>query len=320
MRKTHKKLFAILIKVIILILSYGFIYKQVFYNKSLDEIINTFQKPLLSGNYKIISLVFMLMFVNRGLEAVKWKILISKIENISFFRSMQAILSGTTISLFTPNGTCEFIGRVFFLHHADRIEGTVITIIGNFSQTLITIVLGCFSIIFFTWKMFSINIYIFGLLAFLLVSISIISIMAYYNINILSIYLSKKKLFAKYSKYIDIFSYYNKLSLTKILFLSFSRYIVFTFQFLLLLWLYNVNISVSYGIVIISLIFLMQTIIPSIALAELGIRGSVAIYFLSSFSNNNLEILSATYGIWLINIVISGILGSFFILKLKFFR
>ena len=62
------------------------------------------------------------------------------------------------------------------------------------------------------------------------------------------------------------------------------------------------------------------SIIPTIAISEIGVRGSVAVYLFGLISANALGILSATFVLWLINLLIPAIIGTFFVFTLNFFR
>jgi hypothetical protein len=69
-----------------------------------------------------------------------------------------------------------------------------------------------------------------------------------------------------------------------------------------------------------ALTFLSMSIIPTIALTEIGVRGSVAIYFFGFLSENVVGIMTASFALWIINLVVPAILGVFFVYQLKFFR
>ncbi|MAJ89900.1 MAG: hypothetical protein CMD08_01295, partial [Flavobacteriales bacterium] len=62
------------------------------------------------------------------------------------------------------------------------------------------------------------------------------------------------------------------------------------------------------------------SIIPTIAITEIGVRGSVALFFFGLVSNNVVGILSATFVMWIINLVFPALIGMIFIFSLKFFR
>ena len=67
--------------------------------------------------------------------------------------------------------------------------------------------------------------------------------------------------------------------------------------------------------------------IPTIALTELGIRGSVSLYFIGLYFTSlgimcsyDMGIITATTVLWIINLVIPAITGAIFVFRLKFFR
>ena len=69
-----------------------------------------------------------------------------------------------------------------------------------------------------------------------------------------------------------------------------------------------------------------MTLVPSVALVDLGIRGSVSLYILGMYfqaadgSGMELAILAASTSVWFVNLIIPAILGTFFVFNLKFFR
>jgi hypothetical protein len=69
-----------------------------------------------------------------------------------------------------------------------------------------------------------------------------------------------------------------------------------------------------------ALTFLSMSVIPTIALTEIGVRGSVAIYFFGFLSENVIGIMTAAFTLWIINLVIPALIGTLFVYQLKFFR
>ncbi|MGQ0828986.1 MAG: lysylphosphatidylglycerol synthase domain-containing protein, partial [Bacteroidota bacterium] len=132
--KRSYKVISLLIKTIILIFSFYYIWhKTNEANNAIDF------KELMSHSYKTYLLVACcLMFVNWGLEALKWKLLIHPLESVSYLTSIQSIFAGVTISIFTPSRVGEFVGRIFFLEHADKIQATLKSFIGSIMQLLVT--------------------------------------------------------------------------------------------------------------------------------------------------------------------------------------
>jgi uncharacterized membrane protein YbhN (UPF0104 family) len=330
-----RKIYGLILKTAIIIIAYGFIYKQIFHTRGLDDIYNSFKDLSLSFffSYKLL-LVFVLMFFNWGIESLKWNFLIRKIEKISFIKSFKAVLSGVTVSTFTPNRVGEFFGRVFVLEKANHWEGIFITVIGSMSQLLITIVMGLISIILFIPQYIKIEeyfpIYFYYGFVFIAIALIILLLFLFFNISLLTSLVNKLKFkgSGKIKKYIKVFSAYSSNELFKVLLLSFVRYSIFTIQFYLLFLFFHVDIPFIDGMMLISLIFFIMTAIPTIALSELGVRGSTAIaviglYFgkFNTLSDDiELFIMASATTLWLINLVIPALMGSLFIFNLKFFR
>ena len=71
---------------------------------------------------------------------------------------------------------------------------------------------------------------------------------------------------------------------------------------------------------VISILFLVLAIVPSFAIADLGIRGKFSTELLRIYSVNTVGILGTTFGIWFINLFIPALAGSIFILGIKIFK
>jgi hypothetical protein len=108
--------------------------------------------------------------------------------------------------------------------------------------------------------------------------------------------------------------------MAEILFYSFLRFIVFAVQYILIWQALEVDVSWWQGFWSIALMFLIMALIPSFAIAEIGIRGKVALGILGLFSTNMLGILAGTVTIWLLNLVLPALLGSLFLLTIKIYK
>ena len=85
---------------------------------------------------------------------------------------------------------------------------------------------------------------------------------------------------------------------------------VFSIQFILMLYWFEVHISWMDAAKAISIMYLVLAVVPSIAWSELTIRGSVALFFFSPYTDNSTGILAASSMIWLINLVAPAVLGA----------
>jgi hypothetical protein len=102
-----------------------------------------------------------------------------------------------------------------------------------------------------------------------------------------------------------------------ILLLAFIRYIVFTFQFYLLMIFFGVHLDYSQAMIMIAMIFYVMSLIPTMALTELGVRGAAATYFLGKLSPDSIAIINSTISLWLINLVVPALIGAIFVFQFK---
>lgn len=311
-----------LLKLIIVFLALWFLYEKVFANENVEEMEQWFWAAFQRQNPWALYLTIALMFVNWGIDAVKWQFLIRKLQPISFFLALKAVFLGITVSVFTPNRVGEYGGRVFCLETADRVKAVLSTVLGNMAQLLTTLIFGILALLYY----FSLHTtsaenpyWSASLLVLALVTIfAFVSL--YLNASLFETFFNRFSFLKKYREYSEVFSYYNKRELLVVLGYSVLRYLVFTFQFYLLIRFFQVEVSLLQSAAMSALTFLTMSIIPTIALTEIGVRGSVAVYFFGLLSANSLGIMTAAFALWTINLVLPALLGTVLVYNLKFFR
>jgi hypothetical protein len=84
--------------------------------------------------------------------------------------------------------------------------------------------------------------------------------------------------------------------------------------------LMQIHISYWQAFWLITVLYLILAVVPTIALAEVGLRGQVSLELFGFFSSNKLAIIAASTGIWLINLIIPALIGSLLILSIKIFK
>lgn len=263
-----------------------------------------------------------LMPVNWLLESVKWRFLLSDIEKISFFKSIKAVFSGITFSIFTPNRIGDLVGRIFVLKPENRVKAIFATGLSSFSQLIVTISIGILSffilILYFSFPQITQNKLLVGYFIVFFLILTVLIFFFYFNIKSILKFLFRYKIFLKLKEQTSVLSDYSLDKLFVLLALSLIRYSVFVFQFYLLLIFFEVQISLINSILGISLMYLAMAVIPTFALTEIGVRGSTAIFFIGLFSTNISGILSASIFLWIINLAVPAIIGSFLFSKSKF--
>ena len=335
MKTKLRKTYNLLIRVFIITMTFIFLYDQIFHSNDIQSVIDFFPQAIKSDWFVLqLILVVVLLFVNYLLESIKWKYFIDKLENISLLNSFEAVLTGISVSMFMPNRVGDYFGRVFILKKADRIQAILATIIASMSQLIATIIFGSFAEIIAFPKIFAIdNSLNFGLYIGFIIGVIValfVIIFAYLNFSVFSGIIKRisGRGYRKIKKYANVFSLYSVKDLLFALIISLLRYLVFSFQFVLLLWMFQVEISYFNAMTLIGLIYLGVTIIPTIALTEIGVRGSVSVFVFNYYYESmgiingsaELGVVSASTVLWFVNLVLPAAIGAFFVFNLKFFR
>jgi len=282
----------LLVKITVLVLSIWFLYAKLIAGDGWQVFASRTQAIIEEVNLYSLWPMLALMIVNWGIEAQKWKILISRFEKISYKTAFKAVFTGVFISLFVnilvPNRVGEFAGRILYVERLHKVKAALVASIGSFAQFTVTVLAGSVAYLFF-WQLYQYDewhIYTQYLLVVAMVFFALLVPLLYFNINVFSWILSKPRWLRRFKKITSVFYFYDNTRLLKVLGLSALRYFVFAWQFILLLWICDVNISVEDGWVIIPVIFLVQTVVPSNALSDLGLRGLASEHFLGYFSAN----------------------------------
>jgi len=265
-------------------------------------------------------LVILLMLVNWGIEAFKWKLSIQNVQRINFFKAFKAVLSGISFSVTTPNRMGEYFGRVLYMEEGNRLRTISLTIVGSISQLMITLLMGAVGIIFLMPKIQSaeiisvlwVKVLLYGVIA-VLIGLTVF----YFRLTWLIKWIDRFPQSSRYIYLVNTLEDLNSGLLFKLLFLSLLRFIVFSIQYYLLFRLYGTGINWWPGFWAVSVSFLIMAIIPTFAIAELGLRGKVSLKLLGLLSANDLGITITTGTIWLINLVVPAIIGSLLILGIK---
>lgn len=319
MTTQHKKILSISLKVAIVAFAFWFIYAKLVANDDLKRFVSLAKSFPVLEIWLVMASVFILMLLNWGLEAVKWQHLIKPIEPISLWLAIESVFCGLTWAVFTPNRLGEYGGRVFFLSPKRRITGVVAMAVGNIGQLVLTNIFGAIAICFFIYRFSGLDYRLF--LAVCAIAIAFCSFFAifFFNIKWLNGILLSMRFTRKYKKFYTILARYRKTELLKILLFCLARYAIFSTQyFIMFKWLIP-EIHAFDIIMLVCILFFVQSSLPSLDLLDIGIRSVTALFFFKYVTAQNTEVVACTASIWLINIIIPAILGSFFVFKLNFF-
>src|SRR5690606_13469741 len=101
----------------------------------------------------------------------------------------------------------------------------------------------------------------------------------------------------------SILARYSKRELFNILLFCLARYIVFSSQYFILFFWLIPEIHYLDILMLVSILFFVQSTLPSLDLFDIGVRSVTAAYFFSFVTNQEVAVIACTASIWLINII-----------------
>jgi hypothetical protein len=303
------------------------IYDKVSNQSSLEETKKMLHGSVSGNNVWIIALLIILMIINWTIEARKWKILASRVEGVSFFTALKAVLSGLSLSLFLPNGIGDYAGRIAFMHEGNRLRSFTLTLVGSMAQLIITLSGGLMGLIYLrshSWQnaeQFSglALLWINGII-FMIAMGALLMLFIYFKLGWLTIMFEKIPFVHKYRFMVEKLEHITRTDLTRILLLSLVRFFVFIVQYLLMLHIFNVQLKIADAVCTVCVLFLVLAILPTIPVADLGMRGEAGLQLFGILTSDTPGVVATTAGIWFLNLIVPAVAGSLFILGIKLFR
>lgn len=297
-----------------------FIYKEIVSEESIQQIWNSFKVNIYSANIIWVVLAVALVPINWALEALKWKDLTSKFEIIPFRKAFLSILCGLSIGIFTPQRIGEYGGRILMLKKSNSWRGILATFISSISQNIFNISIGLVGAALYLLQFTDAPRYV--LISFISFAILLISIsfFFYYNLDLLLKWVQKIPVIRnneKVKKLSTKKNIYTAEDLTRFNLYSVLRYVVYASQYILLLYFFGVSSSITTLIIAVSTIFLVQSSIPIPPMFGILARAEIALVILGVSAANELSILSATFSLGIINLLIPSFFGLLVVLKIN---
>ena len=321
LKKTlQNRLLNVFIKVILCCLFSYAIYQQVFAKDNVDELMQSFWNCFKFSNGIYLFLVVFLTPINWGMETLKWQQLIQHFSKLNFWQTYRAILAGVTFSLFTPNRIGEYGGRILMVAPANNWKAVIASLVGSFSQLLIILSFGLMGLMYFASRFLVEDMAYFKLL----LPLGMLCIggmaFAFFNIEKVVPFAQKLPFYSKlkaWFRHLHVLRLYTSQQLFTTLSLAFVRYLIYSLQYIFILYFFEIEVPFFVALAAISSIFLFQTSFPLPPLMGLFARGEVALYVWGFFSTNDVNILAATYSLFILNLSIPALLGMIFIVKIN---
>ncbi|MBV7269620.1 lysylphosphatidylglycerol synthase domain-containing protein [Winogradskyella luteola] len=307
-----KQFFFVLIKLSIVVGAFYFIYSKLVENENLQfsEFWSFLKKNDAFSTKNIVFLIILSVF-NWFFEILKWQFLVKTIKQISFKNALEQSLGGLTASLITPNRIGDYGAKAVYYVKSFRKQIVLLNLLGNMAQMTITTIFGVVGcIIFVNHYQIDVDYYKMARFGLILVMISFFAIFG-----------TKQKRFKvkgysiarilDYIKGITVKTHIINLGLALI------RYLIFSFQFYYLLIIFGVEVDYTKAMVVITSMYFLASIVPSISIFDVVIKGSVAVFLFGFVDVNELTILSIILLMWVLNFATPSLFGSYFILNFK---
>ena len=310
-----KQFFYLVIKLSIVVGAFYFIYQKIANNENLDfrVFVEFLTKNGVFSSKNVIFLLFLTIF-NWFFEILKWQNLVASVKKISYYDAAKQSLASLTASLFTPNRIGDYAAKVVYFAKSLRKRILLLNLISHMAQMGATVIFGVVGFILFYSK-YEIEISYYRVSRFA-VFIIVILLLTLFGIK-------QDKFKIKGFSMTRILEFGKNISIqihAKNILYSCIRYLIFSFQFFFLLTIFGVDVSYFNAMIVISSMYFLSSIIPSIFLFDVVIKGSVALYLFEIVGVNNLTILCIITLMWILNFVIPSIFGSFFVLNFRQYK
>ncbi len=307
-----KQFLVVLIKLSIVVVAFYVIFKKLFQNDSLN--FHDFSCFLIENKvFSIKNMIFLLILssFNWFFEILKWQTLVSVANPISFKKSLEQSLGALTASLLTPNRIGEYGAKALYVSSKLRKRILLLNLIGNMMQMGVTLLFGSIGLLFLipnyhldisTNSMVYLALFLIALLiVFLWISMRKSFKIKGFSIEKLNSFITKIP---------------NRILLSAV-FYSIIRYLIFSFQLYFLLKMFGITLSYFEAMILISSIYVLSSVIPTLLLFDVVIKSSVAVFVFSLAGIDELRILCIMTLMWLLNFVLPSIIGSYYVLQFK---
>ena len=295
-----KQLLVLLIKLLIVVCAFYFIYDQLANNNKLNWVL--FSEKF-NKNKSVLGISFLLLLsvLNRFFEILKWQNLVSYIHKISLFDATKQVLGALTAGLFTPNGIGEYAGKALFFEKSQTKNIVFLNLICNGIQLILSVVFGIFGLLYLgygKWVVFLLAV----LLGFLVLGFGL------------------KKVKIKGYSITDLILKINEIPKSihrKNNYLAVCRYLIFSHQYYFLFLVFDVQLPYFTLMATISAVYLLASSLPTFQFLDFAVKGSVALYFFGNLGVNEWIVVFISTLFWFLNIVLPAVIGSYFVLVFK---
>ncbi len=276
-----------------------------------------------------------LLPLNWGAETQKWRLLLRVFSPaVSWGMALRGVLAGVSLAVFTPNRLGEFAGRVLLVQPEQRWRAATANVVSALSQTLVVLAAGGLGLWWFMQQVLRPEPFYAWAVA-VLAAVGVAALFFFYfQIKLLIPVLRRLRWLRSWRlqptrwpwlrgqvrlllRGVAVLERFEQRTLWAVLGWAVFRYAVYSGQYFCLLQFFGIQTGFWGGLAGISTLFLLQTGIPLPPAMGLVARGSLAVQVWSQFGANEVSSLSATFTLWIINLILPALVGTFFLLNVK---
>lgn len=256
----------------------------------------------------------LLMLLNYYIEAKKWQISISHLQNVNIFLSIKAVFCALPFAVFSPNRIGESLIRPLFLEKQNRLKAIICSSYNGFLQMPIMLLFSGFSAILLkvnNENSFINQFWFYG-------SVILISILLIIFVFVFEKLFPNIENRGKILKNFAVLKQFTNVQKKNLLLLSIFRYLVYSTQSVILYYAFGLQLNIIDIYIIVFISYMLMSFVPRPAIAEFGVRTSFSLLVASSYTTNYEPIFLASFGIWMINLFLPSIISL--IINLKFVK
>ena len=274
------------------------IYNKVATNDNLNQFGDQIKQQFYTIGFFQWAVLVILFGLNYLMESIKWKLVLAELSPISILKSYKSVLVGQAFAFFTPARSGDYVGRILFLEAGNKLKGLAQMAWASYAQLLVTLFFGSiglfYNLPFLPWLKW--------VGPFLVAAAWVI----YFHPGNFTGWLKKLSLLQ-----------INTALKGQLVFFAFLKYCVFILQYTWVITIFNIPIGTLDLCVALSVLFFCLSLIPSIAITDVVIRGQLIVLLLSPFYDNSLMLICVSTIIWSVNFLLPAIIGSILIINYR---
>ncbi len=256
--------------------------------------------------------------INWGLEALKWWILLQRVEKTSFGAAYSGVLAGVSLGFALPAQLGDTAGRVLSLRDGKRGSAIGASLVSGGMQFYVALVMGTLAWAYHIslvpdrnstagrWLLALLGVLSLGGVVFGLVRTRLLT------------WLSARPALKRFATYWNVAGLYSNREIVLALLVATVRYGIFASQFYLAMRVVGVVMEPDVATSGIGLVFLVKTVTPAFnLLSDLGVREAAALWVFAPFGLSVPVLITATLLLWFANILLPVLVGLYWVWKLK---